>query len=90
MTGGMQGMDVDYAREAARSMDGGASGVSDLVQAISSMLGGVEWFGDDAMRFKADWDGSFMPQLNGVVDALRENAGVLNRRADAQEEVSGG
>jgi hypothetical protein len=86
----MQGMDVEYAREAARRMDGGASGVADLVQAISSLLSSVEWFGEDAKRFKADWDGSFMPQLGGVVDALTENAAVLNRRADAQEEISGG
>jgi hypothetical protein len=90
MPGGMQGMDVEYAREAARQMDGGANAVAGLVQAISSLLDSVTWIGDDAKLFRADWDGSFMPQLGGVVDALTENAGVLNRRADAQEEVSGG
>jgi uncharacterized protein YukE len=85
----MQGMDVEYARDAAHRMDQGASDVSNLVQQIGALLDEVEWYGDDAKSFHSDFKGSFMPQLGGVVDALRENAAVLNRRADAQEQISG-
>lgn len=83
------GMNVEQARGAAHQMDGGASAVQGLVDQITAMLGSVTWVGEDAKAFQADWNGSFRPQLGGAVQALRENARELSRRADAQEQISG-
>lgn len=83
-----QGMDVEHARTTARQMDGGTGMVRGLVGGITQMLASVTWEGEDAQRFKADWEGTFLPQLNGVTDALQTNAAVLKRRADAQEQAS--
>lgn len=83
-----QGMDVDHARTAARQMDGGASQVQGIVGGITQMLASVTWEGEDAKRFRADWEGTFQPQLGGVTDALQTNATFLTRHADAQEQAS--
>jgi uncharacterized protein YukE len=90
MAGDMQGMDVEYARQSANRMDGGAGAVSDLVRQVSSMLDSVVWTGADAQRFHQDWHGQFMPQLQGATDALQQNSAVLKRRADLQEQASQG
>lgn len=89
MTEGMQGMDTEYARQAAHSMDGGAGQISGIVGSIGSLLESVMWIGPSASAFKDDWHGTFVPQLHGATNALTDNAQVLNRRAQMQDEASG-
>lgn len=84
----LQGMDTEYARQAAHSMDGGVGAMNGVVGNISSMLEGVLWIGESASRFKEDWHGSFAPQLHGATNALSDNARVLRQRADMQDEAS--
>lgn len=86
--GGMQGMDTEYARRAAHSMDGGVNAIQGVVQNIGGLLQSTPWFGRYASEFVNDWHGTFRQQLDGVNNALSENAQVLRRRADMQDEAS--
>lgn len=88
MWDGFQGMDVAQARAAARQMDGGAAHVKSLVNQVTAMLNSVTWVGEDARRFRGDWDGTFQPQLKGALTALEQKAQELRWRADAQERKS--
>ncbi len=87
-TSGLQGMDVEYADAAARQMDGGAEMVGGMVAAIGTLLDSVMWVGADSTSFHSDWSGTFVPQMQGAVNALKDNATVLRRRAEAQRQAS--
>ena len=86
---GMQGMDTEYARQAAHSMDGGVSAIHGVVGNIGSLLESTPWFGAYASQFVDDWHGQFAQQLHGATNALTDNASVLRRRAQMQDEASG-
>lgn len=88
-SGGMQGMDTEYARQAAHSMDGGVSAIRGVVGNIGSLLESTPWFGRYASEFVDDWHGQFAQQLHGATNALSDNADVLRRRAQMQDEASG-
>jgi hypothetical protein len=88
-SGDFQGMDTDYARQAAHSMDGGVSSIHGVVGNIGNLLGSTPWFGRYASQFVEDWHGSFTTQLNGVTSSLGDNAQVLRQRAQMQDEASG-
>jgi hypothetical protein len=87
-SGGIWGMDTTAARDHAAKMDGGVSAIHGVVGNIGSLLESTPWFGKYASQFVEDWHGSFTQQLNGVTNSLSENAQVLRRRADMQDEAS--
>jgi len=82
------GIDTQYARDSSRQMDSGAQDLNGMVGDITAMLHSVVWTGPAAQRFKADWDGSFRPELQAATQSLESSAAELRRRADIQDEVS--
>jgi uncharacterized protein YukE len=82
------GLDPQQARDAAREMLDGASGISDLIRGITTLLDSAIWQGSDAAAFRSDWQGTFMPNLGRVVELLTSRATELNARADMQENAS--
>lgn len=84
----MQGMDTEQGRQVSGQMDSHASQVSGMVGRISSVVGALKWQGSDRETFLSDWHGSFAPQAHNAAQSLQEQAGVLNRHADAQDAAS--
>jgi uncharacterized protein YukE len=84
----MQGMDTEQGRQVSGQMDSHASQVSGMVGRISSVVGALKWQGADRETFLSDWHGSFAPQAHNAAQSLQEQAGVLNRHADAQDAAS--
>ena len=85
---GFEGMDTDYARSAAHSMDGGVSAIRGVVGNIGSLLESTPWFGVYAQQFLEEWHGAFAQQLGGATDALTNHAALLRQRAAMQDEAS--
>jgi uncharacterized protein YukE len=88
-SGGMWGMDTDEVTQHAAKMDGGVSAIQGVLGNIGNLLGSTAWFGKYASEFVSDWHGTYTPQLNGVSNALTDNAAVLRQRVQMQEEASG-
>ena len=84
----MQGMDTEYARSAAHSMDGGVGHIQGVVGNIGALLESTPWFGVYARQFLEEWHGPFAAQLGGATQALTQHAAVLRQRADMQDEAS--
>jgi|SoiMetStandDraft_2_1073263.scaffolds.fasta_scaffold332271_2 hypothetical protein len=82
------GLDVEAARDLSRNMGSTADNMNQMMQQLSNLLNNVEWRGSDADNFRNQWQGSAMPQLNQIIEMLRENGTNLARQADEQERVS--
>ncbi len=62
--------------------------LADLESRLSATIDGVEWVGEDAERFRADWTGLVRPALlDGGVE-LRHHARRLQQHADEQDAAS--
>jgi WXG100 family type VII secretion target len=82
------GLDVEAARDLSRNMSSTADNFNQLMQQLSNLLSNVEWRGQDADTFRNNWQGSAMPQMNQIIEMLRESGTNLSRQADEQERVS--
>jgi hypothetical protein len=88
MSYAFQGLDPQQARDTAREMLDGASGINDLIRGIDTMLDDATWEGGDAAAFRGEWQGTFMPSLGRIVELLTSRATELNSRAEMQENAS--
>lgn len=84
----MLGMDVDEVRSFAKKLESKADEIEQIINDLTSGLGGVEWKGHDADNFRHEWDTCHRPQLKNVADALRQTASVANNNATQQEQAS--
>ncbi|MGV0715826.1 hypothetical protein ABQE93_10510 [Mycolicibacterium sp. XJ662] len=82
------GADVDQLRTLARTLGQAADRLEGMTGSVTSMLGATTWFGPDAERHRSQWHSGSIPQVRGVVAALREAANTANRNADEQERAS--
>lgn len=62
--------------------------LADLVTHLAATVDGVEWIGEDADRFRADWTGIVRPALLEQEIVLRQRARHLLQHADEQDEAS--
>ncbi|WP_087483848.1 WXG100 family type VII secretion target [Brachybacterium massiliense] len=62
--------------------------LADLVTHLAATVDGVEWIGEDADRFRADWTGIVRPALQEQEIVLRQRARHLLQHADEQDEAS--
>lgn len=82
------GMDIQAGRDLAALMDKDASEIEGLTTHLTGVLESTPWYGPDATRFKGDWSGQYVPALNSVVQALRENSQQIYTQAQSQEDAS--
>ncbi len=82
------GLDVEAARDLSRNMSSTADNFNQMMQQLSNLINNVEWRGADADNFRNNWQSSAMPNLNQIIEMLRENGTNLARQADEQERVS--
>ena len=57
-----------------------ASEIEQLKSAIDGQVNGTWWVGPAADRFKAEWAGSFKPNLTNLQSALTEASAEVGRR----------
>jgi uncharacterized protein YukE len=65
------------------------AGVESLIGTINSSLANTWWIGPQADRFRAEWEGSFLPNLNNLATALGECARNVASHAQGFQSVGG-
>lgn len=60
--------------------------VQQLMGKLDSQLRGVDWAGNSAMRFQAQWEDEFRPVLVNLSDALDHASARLAERARSAED----
>lgn len=88
MSSTVYGMDIAAARDLVRVMNADADTINQLTARLTQQLEATPWFGPDAQRFRGDWNGPYVQALQNVVQALQENANILNQQAEDQERAS--
>ena len=83
-----EGMDPGEQRDNANRMDSHTAAAHAAVNKVMSNAQGTTMLGPWADQFLSDMTNIFAPQMQGVVNALTDNAAVLRRRAQMQEEAS--
>jgi uncharacterized protein YukE len=63
--------------------------VESLISAINGSLGSTWWIGPQADRFKSEWEGSFLPNLNNLATALGQCATNVQQHAQGFQSVGG-
>ena len=84
----MIGMDVGAVRSLSAQLNAAGGQIEELIARLTGALGGTTWVGNDATQFRNEWDGSHVPALRNVVEALRAASTAAARNADAQEQAS--
>jgi uncharacterized protein YukE len=87
--GGFLGLDADQADSFATRMSDEAKQVSGLAEEINRMLTDVKWFGNNAQKFRQEWDSFLRGQLGKVVDDLNQRSVELKQHAAKQRLASG-
>src|SRR5690349_7658490 len=84
------GMDVTEVRTLATQLNQKDDEIEQIANALSNQLGSTQWVGNDATRFRGDWDGQHRKALSLVANALKDAASNANRNAQQQEDDSMG
>lgn len=83
------GLDVAQVRALAKAMTTQANYITNtLIPTVNRVLAGTQWVGPDATQFRNDWSGPLSTHLRNVATELTRYAGIANRDADAQEQIS--
>lgn len=87
---GQLGADVEALDRLAKKFDQEAQALTQAVSQITSQVQGAWWKGQDAERFKAEWNGQYAAQLRRVADALRQIGQIVRKQAAQQRQTSQG
>ncbi len=82
------GTDVDQLDNLSRLFQTESQKIAASMQAINSQVHSVWWHGQDADRFRCDWDGRFRSQLSNIVTQLEDEARNATRQAAEQRNAS--
>lgn len=82
------GMDIEQVRQLANQLGQKAEQIDHIVQEVTSRLGGTDWKGPDAERFRNDWQGTLSSQLRKVAQTLRDTQTRATQNAAQQEQTS--
>lgn len=89
MSGGpFLGMNPEEVRQLASSLSQKAGEIEAIKSQLTASLQSTSWVGNDAQQFRSQWDSNHVPNINRVVEALREASQTSNRNAQAQEQTS--
>ncbi|WP_300078544.1 hypothetical protein [Propioniciclava sp.] len=84
---GMVGRDIAGVRHLSRLMLTKADEIDDAARQITAQLNSVKWVGNDAQRFRNDWNGRHTATLRYVCDELRTAGKQEAKDADEQEKA---
>ncbi|MGP5259779.1 hypothetical protein ACTXMW_06665 [Brachybacterium paraconglomeratum] len=85
---GFWGADAEALRTMGMVCARRAELLDELEGRLSAVIDTVEWVGEDAERFRADWSGSVRPGLQDRGLELRQQARRLAQHAEEQEAAS--
>lgn len=85
---GMVGADVDQLRALARGLTQAADRLESATGEVNGRLSSTPWQGQDATRFRSEWQGQSLGLVRSVVSALRDAATQIERNASEQEQAS--
>lgn len=88
MVGNFYGADVAQLRQLAKDMANGANRLNQLGQQLGGSIASSPWKGDDAERFRSDWNSSHSMVLRAAADGIQTASKALLRNADEQDKAS--
>jgi hypothetical protein len=83
-----EGMDPAEQRQNAKQMQDHTAAAHSAVNKVMGNAASTTMLGPWADQFLSDMQNIFAPQMRGVVNAMNDNAAVLLRRAQMQEDAS--
>ncbi|MFJ4210634.1 WXG100 family type VII secretion target [Paenarthrobacter sp. NPDC089675] len=91
MAQGLIGADVEDLRKLSQLMDTEAEKISGLQRELTALIrNGHYWKGNDAERFRSQWNGDLARRLGAAAECLKANAKTLRLNATQQELASRG
>ncbi|WP_234803583.1 WXG100 family type VII secretion target [Mycolicibacterium diernhoferi] len=85
----MVGADVEQLNQLSAQLNNKANDIQNVISQLTSAINSVEWKGNDANRFRSDWQGQYVSQLKQVVSALQTASQNAKRNAQEQQTASG-
>ncbi len=82
------GADVEALDHLSRTFQTEAAKIQQAIANISRDLGSAWWEGNDANRFKNQWNGEFRARLHQVEQALQETGRRVQQQATQQRSTS--
>jgi uncharacterized protein YukE len=83
------GADVEQLNQLAAQLNNKANDIQNVISQLTSAINSVEWKGNDANRFRSDWQSQYVGQLKTVVSALQTASQNAKRNAQEQQSASG-
>lgn len=83
------GADVEQLNQLAAQLNTKANDIQNVISQLTSAINSVEWKGNDANKFRSDWQGQYVGQLKQVVSGLQTASQNAKRNAQEQATASG-
>lgn len=87
---GQLGADVEALDRLSKKFNEESEKIRQAVSQITSQVQGVWWKGQDAEKFKGEWNGQYKAQLTKVADALKQIGEIVKKQAQQQRDTSKG
>ena len=84
-----RGMDTEPVQSLSADLRDAGARVQELAARLEGQLGGTEWIGQDATRFREDWQSRLRPTLEQAHSALAAAAGIAETHVRNQTAASG-
>jgi uncharacterized protein YukE len=88
MTMALLGADVEALEQLAKKFGEVAQQIEQLKTQVSGQLHGVEWKGQDADKFRQDWESQGTKSLQQVTTMLHAAGELARKQAGEQRQVS--
>lgn len=82
------GADTAQLKALGTKLQAGSSEIEKQKSLLTRALDSTDWMGPDADKFRNDWQGSHVADLNRVARALEEAGKQATKNAAQQEEAS--
>lgn len=82
------GMEVEAVRTLASQLTDKAHEIESIANHLTTKLGGTHWEGDDARRFRSEWESQHVRALKSVSSALQAASSAASKNANEQEAAS--
>ena len=83
-----RGMDTETVQALAEDLRAAAERVQELGSRLQARMADTAWVGQDATRFREDWDGRLHPTLGSAQEALATAATIADALVRNQAAVS--